>query len=384
MRITVCDVVKNSIWYDPRVTKQLKEYSNRNIRVIGLGIVDGRYDEDEIKKLPCETLIVGDMDRGKTIFKQAIWEWKTNKEIYRRLLELKPNVIHANDLNALIPSCKAAKKLKCKVIYDSHEIFIENLWIARNKVVKAVYGFYEKKLFKRVDLLICVSNAAKDYLNKKYKVKDSIVVTNSISCDIINKLEFQSKSDEFEVLNHGQFYEGRGYDLMVQAANLLQQSGEGNSSIKFVLRGFGTMEQELKDYAQKQDLKNVVFEPPVKTYQLVSYASRSHVGIAITEPICLNFELSVSNKLFEYAAAGLPVIMSNIPEHVLLNEKYKFGIILDENTPDCLANAVEILYKDQALYHELEKNAIAFSKDICWEKEYDKLFNTGLFEEMKN
>ena len=104
-------------------------------------------------------------------------------------------------------------------------------------------------------------------------------------------------------------------------------------------------------------------------------ASRSHVGVAITEPICLNFELSVSNKLFEYASAGLPVIMSDIPEHRYLNEKYGFGIVLPDNKPETFAQAVIRLYKDKEFYSRCAENARRLSEEVNWENEFGKLIS---------
>ena len=40
----VCDVVKDSVWYDPRVRKQLWEYSGAGIDTVCIGVKDVRYD----------------------------------------------------------------------------------------------------------------------------------------------------------------------------------------------------------------------------------------------------------------------------------------------------------------------------------------------------
>ena len=115
------------------------------------------------------------------------------------------------------------------------------------------------------------------------------------------------------------------------------------------------------------------FYPPVNVQDLIPRAAESHVGVAITVPICLNFKLSVSNKLFEYASAGIPVIMSDIPEHRYLNEKYNFGIILEQDTPEALANAAIRLYEDKQLYETLAQNARSMSMQVNWETEFSKL-----------
>ena len=107
--------------------------------------------------------------------------------------------------------------------------------------------------------------------------------------------------------------------------------------------------------------------------ELIPYASRAYVGLAITEAISINFKLSVSNKIFEYAAAGLPVIMSDIPEHRYLNEKYQFGIILPLNTPEELAKAIERLVSDETFYQVCRNNAMKMSTEVNWESHFSKL-----------
>ena len=68
--------------------------------------------------------------------------------------------------------------------------------------------------------------------------------------------------------------------------------------------------------------------------------------------------MSVSNRLFEYAAAGLPVIMSDIPEHRYLNDKYQFGIIIENNDQRAFEQAVLRLYKDKEFYKQCHYNAV--------------------------
>ena len=53
LNMTICDVVKNSIWYDPRVRKQLIEYKKRINDLHAVGMIDERYDEIEVEKIDC-------------------------------------------------------------------------------------------------------------------------------------------------------------------------------------------------------------------------------------------------------------------------------------------------------------------------------------------
>lgn len=379
----VCDVVCNSIWYDPRVRKQLIEYKNNGIDICAVGLKCHRYDKEKINQIPCRVNVVTIDDsfdgKQKGVLRKLWREHLRNKAIKDAVLAEVPDVIHANDLDALMAVYPAYKKLKCKLIYDSHEICTENAGVIRRySFALPLIKIYEKYMIKHLQQMICVSNAAADYFVQKYKVKRPLVVTNcSLASEVV---EAENKNDGFEVLNHGQFYDGRGYDIMVESLPLLKDYPE----IKLALRGFGYLEETLRQRAKELGDENIIFYPKVLVQELIPEATKSMLGVAITEGTCINFELSVSNKLFEYASAGLPVIMSDIPEHRYLNDKYQFGIVIADNTPKAFADAVIKLYTDKELYDKCAKNAKKLSDEINWENEFGKLIavERDLFSEM--
>ncbi|MBO4219611.1 MAG: glycosyltransferase [Clostridia bacterium] len=368
----ICDCVKDAVWYDPRVRKQIDEYIRAGHTVEAVGVKEPRYDEGEVEKVPCRVSLAGIDDKyynKPNLFQKIYREIKTNVDMYHLIMSTKPDVIHANDLNALVPAYRAAKKLKCGIIYDTHEIFLENPWMVRNKIGKLIWSVIEKRLIRRVDLVVSVSHAAADYLKKEYRLDRIMVVTNCV--DSSAAVFGNTPAAPLQILNHGQFYEGRGYDILVDVAPLIADKKD----LQIVLRGFGRLEKELREKVSENGITNLIFAPPVKVYELISAASVAWVGVAITESISLNFELSVSNKLFEYAAAGLPVIMSDIPEHRYLNEKYHFGVILKSNSPQDIAEAINKLYYDRDFYNSCRKNAYRLTSEVNWQTEFKKLMD---------
>ena len=371
----VCDVVLNSVWYDPRVRKQIVEYKNNGIDVCAVGLKCIRYNKEKIEQIPCKTNVVCINEKydgkQKGIFKKLLREHLRKKYVRKAVLAEKPDIIHANDLDALIAVYPVYKKLKCKLIYDSHEICAENIGsIRRYRFTLPLVKLYEKHMIKNIDLMVCVSHSAAEYFAKIYNIKKPMVVTN---CSLKSEQYIsEEKNDGFEILNHGQFYAGRGYDIMIEAVSYLKEYPE----IKMALRGFGSLEDKLKARAKEIGDETIRFYPPVLVNELIPKASMSKVGVAITEPICLNFKLSVSNKLFEYASAGLPVIMSDIPEHRYLNDKYQFGIIIQENSPKAFAQAAIKLYTDKEFYKMCAENAKKLSQEVNWENEFGRLINS--------
>lgn len=369
----VCDVVIDSIWYDPRVRKQINEYKRMGIDLCCVGFACERYDAEKVAQIPCPTTIVHTPakyeGRQKSIIKKLIREKIRNQDICDAIVAYKPDVIHANDLNALIPAYRASKILKCPVIFDSHEVWVENFYAGGQKLFAMWLKMQERYICKRIDKMICVSHAAAEYFAKEYNIPMPDVITN---CSLKSEQAIaDEKNPGFEVLNHGQFYAGRGYDIMVEASQYLKDYPE----IKLAMRGFGVMEQQLRDRAEELKADNVIFYPKVLVEELIPLASRSMVGVAVTEGICLNFELSVSNKLFEYASAGLPVIMSDIAEHRYLNKKYGFGIIIPNNSPEAFAEAVIRLYTDKELYAKCVEGANRMTEEVNWETEFGRLID---------
>ncbi len=367
MKISI--VVSNSLKKDPRVIKQIKAAMAAGHEVQFVGYRDENLDREFLNALGCRCDIVdfGDDYVGqlRSVYKKIRRRLARKERAIRCLCDFRPDVIHANDFDMLGLSYRAAKKCKAGLVYDSHEIFAENIGIAERKWMKRQIIRSERRLVRKVDRMISVSHAAAAYFEEKYAIRPT-VITN---CPMKNTLPLLDKtSDAFEVVYQGLMVRGRGYEEFVDAARLLPDG------IRLKLRGYGSLEPKLRaDIEEKHLSEKVVFAPPVEVAQLVQAASASHVGAVLTRPVNLNFKLSVSNKVFEYAAAGLPVLLSDVPEHRYLNKQYGFGVILDEVTPEKIADAILRLYGDKELYARLAENARTMSDEMNWEAESEKL-----------
>lgn len=371
----VCDVVLNSVWYDPRVRKQIISYLEKRADLSCVGLKCDRFDQEKIQQIPCKTTVVqipAEYDgKQNSVLRKLKREQLRICGVRDAIIAEKPEIIHANDLNALIPAYLAKRKLKCRLIYDSHEVYVENYTTTGRARIAELMKRLEKFLIRKCDQMVCVSHAAADYFAQTYNMEKPMVVSN---CSLKNEMMCNfdgEKNPGFEVLNHGRYYEGRGYELMAEACGLIADM----SDVRLAVRGYGRIEDQMrKTVEQFENRDQFIFYPPVLVQELISTAAKSHVGVAVTLPVCLNFKLSVSNKLFEYASAGLPVILSDIPEHRYLNERYHFGVILEENTPECFVAAVKKLHDDKALYEQCAQNAKHMTEEMTWENEFEHLY----------
>jgi glycosyltransferase involved in cell wall biosynthesis len=84
----------------------------------------------------------------------------------------------------------------------------------------------------------------------------------------------------------------------------------------------------------------VHFRPPVPLDSLLSYTAQANVGVSLLEATCENHRLALPNKLFEYMAAGVPVVVSALPELERFLSEHPIGCAVDPGNPSAVAQAL--------------------------------------------
>jgi len=196
---------------------------------------------------------------GASLFIMAVTSLLKGFETVKKF---KPDIIHAHDLNALLPAIIMAKNFGAKVIYDSHEIFSEMGSFAmfyRN----SLRGL-EKKLLKSTDAVITVSDGIAELLSQWYNIKPPYVLLN-VPDEDIQKPQFR-RDNEIKFLYHGGISKGRGLEQLLEAFSFIPS----NHKIKLIIRGNGLLKQTLVSMLDDYNLgKTVVFEEPVSMNNLL-------------------------------------------------------------------------------------------------------------------
>ncbi|WP_239752726.1 glycosyltransferase [Mammaliicoccus sp. J-M40] len=367
----ILNIVSSSVVTDPRVTKQLDTISSLTKDYLAIGKNNELATKERMEEYKYNFKLFGKTSKNENIIQKIFRRSTFGYCVIRTIYKYRPDIIHANDFDVLF-MVKISGYKKAKVVFDAHEIYSKNMFVDSKPILSRIVQKLEKKFTKNIHAFITVSNAAKDYyLSQGYK-KEPIVITNTpIKEDIVLK---DIKSNNFEVIYQGQLVSNRGYEEFLKAGQFIN-----DETVKLIIRGFGHLEEELKSTKIKEKINNVYVEDPVEMSQLVKSMSTSDVGVVLTKPTSINFEYTVSNKIFECLHAGLPVILSPVKEHIYLNDKYNFGFILDEVTPQKIAEAILKLKENPKIYQELKENAIKASEVLTWQKEGKKLLD--IYEE---
>lgn len=99
----------------------------------------------------------------------------------------------------------------------------------------------------------------------------------------------------------------------------------------------------------------------------------SMVGLVVLKPVP-SYLKSLPTKMFEYMAAGIPVIASNFPFWKVLVEDSRIGVCVDPEDPVALANAIEQIIDDPRHAEEMgARGRQQVLEQYNWESEARKL-----------
>jgi glycosyltransferase involved in cell wall biosynthesis len=308
--------------------------------------------------------------RFRMIFKKGpLFYFSLNVRILFYLLYSRPQIILSNDLDTL-PGCFVASKvIKRQLVFDSHELFPEVPELVHRPWVRKIWLYLEKLLIGKIHYGLTVCNSIAEYYKNKYDI--AFVIIKNVS-----RFRFDSEfagieknPDERVVIYQGSLNIGRGLELAIESMKYLD-------GIKLWIIGDGDIRAKLVRMVKAMKLSGKVeFIGKVPLDALWQYTAAAHVGISIEEDLGLNYQYALPNKLFDYIQARLPVIISNLPEMKAIVNQYNIGKVLEERTPQKLAETIQEIFISMINNRKFSSDIELAARELCWEKEEDKLIS---------
>lgn len=154
--------------------------------------------------------------------------------------------------------------------------------------------------------------------------------------------------DSFVVLYAGAHGMANDLETLLGAADCLKDQ----PGIRFVLVGDGKQKPALQAEAVRRELERVLFLPPVSKAGMREVLAGSDACVAILKPIPL-FRTTYPNKVFDYMAAGKPVVLAIDGVIRQAVEDAGAGIAVPPGDPPALAEAIRHLAAGPALAREM-------------------------------
>lgn len=268
--------------------------------------------------------------------------WRVDLEVLRTALALDADLYHFHDPE-LIPAGLLLKARGKRVVYDTHEDLprdvIDKAWIRPawlRALVSAALAVVEAGAVRCLDGVVCPTPA----IHRRFPPKKAALVRNfPILGELASQAQTGYRDRAFAAVYVGGITASRGAKEMVQAAALLPES----RSPSLVLAG------ETDDQGLCTELQTL---PGWERVRALGWVDRQGVARALSEArvglVALHptraYQEAYPVKLFEYMAAGLPVVASDFPLWRGIVDGAGCGLLVDPLDPGALARAVEWLF----------------------------------------
>ena len=286
--------------------------------------------------------------------------------------QLQPDVSIASDIYSLPPAIASAAK--GKVIYDARELYTSLASLVERPITQLFWKQFEKRYARKADLIITVNESIAKILRATFPMQRVEVIhnypmiTTSGRSDLLRKL-FSISSEKKILLSQGGVQKGRGAFLLIEAMKELDDC-------VLVFLGSGSLEEEIKALTASDQLATKIFQlAAVPSHELLAYTASADIGLCLIENLGQSYFLSLPNKLFEYLAAGIPVIGSDFPEISRIINHYDVGLTVSPTDISQLREVIRTLCTDAQLRERFQLNAREASKELNWEKEREKLLS---------
>jgi glycosyltransferase involved in cell wall biosynthesis len=288
-------------------------------------------------------------------------------------LKQKADIYHFHDSELLPIGFLLRILTNAKVIYDIHEDYPGAIrsksWIPifMRSFLSKLYSFAEKTGLLVLSGIVVAGDDILTHFPKSSKVA---LVRNYPRIDKIKPVSRENKSQENAIvlIYIGAMGKKRGIEEIVAAVNTL------NGRAKLILLGSfpdPQFESEIRECAG--DGVQLVGRVPYD--EVFHFMSQADVGLVCFHPSPNNIAAaSRNNKLFEYMAAGLPVISSNFPAWSEIVDGDNCGATVDSMSSQDICAAIERLAENIELVREMGQNGRkAVLEKYNWELESHKL-----------
>lgn len=286
------------------------------------------------------------------------------------LLKIKKvDIIYATStpLTIAIPALIKRKLHKVDFVFEVRDLWPLvpiSLGVINNKLLKYILFGFEKIIYKNAKGIVALSPTMKEYIDKVTQMPSkTIVVPNCSDTDLFLPLPEKEKKkvkeslgweDRFVIVHTGAIGKVNGLYRVIHYAQKLKDPPF--DKILFVIIGEGKEKENLIRLKDNYKLDNIQFLDPLPKKRLKEILPAADLGFVSIDKIKI-LEANSANKLFDYLAAGLPVIINYGGWQKKVLEDYNAGLGVDDFDEEMLVENIKKFFLDKDLREKAAHNA---------------------------
>lgn len=292
---------------------------------------------------------------------------KVVSALFEKAVEVDADIYHLHDPELMRLGKKILRRGK-KVIYDAHEDLPRQIsgkdWIPSplKKIISAVAERMENNFARKASAVV----AATPFIAERFKKinRNTVDVNNFPMLEEFGENNSVVKKEN-EICYIGGISRIRGIYELVSALE--------KTNVTLNLAGTFETQQVENDLRNLSGWKKVNYFGFVDRKKINEILCRSSIGIVTLYPQ-VNYLDSLPIKMFEYMAAGIPVLTSDFPYWKEIVESNDCGVTVNPKNADDISRAINSMMNNTQRMNEMGANGRrAVMGKYNWEKESLKL-----------
>ena len=234
-----------------------------------------------------------------------------------RARRLKPSHVSCHNVVLLPVAWAAARASGARLVYVPHEL--ESRRSGLGAVMQKLQGLTERAFIRAASQIVVVCEPIADWYRARYGLTNVHVVRNVPEREAVEvrpvpsgdfRKRFGIPDGATVFIYQGIFGKARGTDRLLEIFSRLDPD-VGH----LVLMGYGEGSDQaaIDDHVARH--ANIHHQPAVPREWIISYTCGADIGLLIAEHTPLSYRYALPNKFFEYAHAGVSVLVSDNFEH---------------------------------------------------------------------
>lgn len=233
---------------------------------------------------------------------------------------------------------------ECTVVLNVDDLWPESLYdlgMLKLKFLRSVAEFVDKVAYSAADAITPISPSYVKTIVEKYGVDKGkvVVVPGGVDLSYYNDVSRSECSGIFKVLYIGSFSPAYNFEQVLMAAKLLEEDSE----VRLVLQGSGEMAPFIRRRIEELKLGNIELVERIVSRDEVAKLLMNANALLLPLSNLEHIEMGISSKLYEYQAAGKPIICCSRGMHGKYVKETGSGIIVEPGDYKGLAKAVLFL-----------------------------------------
>ncbi|MBW4685314.1 MAG: glycosyltransferase family 4 protein [Komarekiella atlantica HA4396-MV6] len=257
----------------------------------------------------------------------------------------------------------------CPVVLNVQDILPEaavRVGLLKNQKMIQALAALEKFAYRTAHTISVITDGfSENLVSKGVPVNKIVCIPNWVNVNFIYPLPKENNSwrtahqlnGKFVVLYSGNIALTQGLETVIEAAVRLRQIKE----IVFVIVGESRALQRLQKYCLLNRADNVLLLPLQPRDKLPQMLAAADVGLIVQKRNVISFNMP--SKIPLLLASGRPIVGS-VPDTGTAAKAIKLsggGVVVEPESPDALADAVQDLYTNPALGRKLGKKGRRFA-----------------------